>query len=81
MEKLDYSLTPYIKINSKLIKYSDVRSQTIKCIDNNLGEMFHDISIRDVSGTQSQQQRKVKKNNKDHIHGKAFVRQKKNTTE
>ena len=42
--KLEYSLIPQTKINSKLIKYLNVRPDTIKLLQKNMGRTLFDIN-------------------------------------
>ena len=58
--KLDHSLTPYTKINSKWIKYLNVRTDTIKLLEENIGRTLYDINHSKILFDPAPQEMEVK---------------------
>ena len=63
--KLEHSLTPYTKINSKCIKDLNIRPDIIKLLEENIGRTFYDINhskiLFDPPPTEMEIKTKIKK--------------------
>ena len=58
--KIEHSLTPYTEINSKQIKDLNVRPDTIKLLEENIGRTFYDINHSKVLFDPSPRQMEIK---------------------
>ena len=60
--KLEHFLTPYTKINSKWIKDLNVRPDTIKLLEENIGRTLYDINHSKIFFDPQRNPAKVKQN-------------------
>ena len=59
--KLEHILTPYVIINAKWLKDLNIRHDTIKHLEENLGKTFSDINYTSIFSGQSPKAIQIKK--------------------
>ena len=62
--KLDNSLTPHTKINSKWFKDLNIRHDTIKLLEQNIGQTFSAINHSNIFLCQSPKAKEIRAENK-----------------
>ena len=77
--KLEHSLTPYTKINSKWIKDLNVRPDIIKLLEENIGRTLYDINHSNIlfDPPTREMEIKTKINKWDLMKLKSFAQQRK----
>ena len=73
--KLEHSLTPYTKINSKWIRDLNVRPESIKLLEENIGRTLFDINHRKIFFVPPPRVMETKINKGDLIKLKRFAQQ------
>ena len=62
--KLEHSVTPYTKINSKWLRDLNVRPDTIKLLEENIGRTLYDINHSKILFDQPPREMEIKNKNK-----------------
>ena len=62
--KLEYFLMPYTKINSKWIKDLNIRPETIKLLEENIGRTLNDINQNKILYDPAPRVMEIKNNSK-----------------
>ena len=76
--KSEYLWTPYTKANSKWIKDLNVRPETIKLLEKNLGRTFYDINQNKILYDPAPRVMEIKtKTSGTQLNLKAFAQQRK----
>ena len=65
--KLDHQLTPYTRINSKWIKYLNMRPETIKILEENISSKILGIACSNILSDISSQARETKEKYKQRV--------------
>ena len=71
-KKLDHSLTPYTKVNSKWIKKVNIRPDTIKLLEENIISILFDINHSNIFLDPPPRVMEIKINNWDLVKLKRF---------
>ena len=81
--KLEHTLTPCTKINTKWLNMLNIRQDTIKLLEENMGKTFSDVNLTNIYSDQSPKATEIKAkiNQTDKLlHGKENQKETKKTT-